>query len=297
MKMDSYRQRDFNIRKRRQMHPLVSVLSGALLVTFSLAAFHTFFPDVSQRLLRGVAAPIWEGERSVASSLAVHWKALSEKAELVTYTLALEERLREKRSIELQNRFLEAENQTLRELLNARVIDATVLAPVLRRPPATPYDTLLVDLPEGDGVAVGNRVLADHSVVIGELAGISGRVGSVSLYSSSGRETEVLIGTSTQSVIARGLGSGNFVAEVPREFAVAEGDRITLPGLSSFAFSTVSSVLREASDAFILVQFQSPVSLRELSWVEVITDDVELREVELFLNVAEPAATSSEEAL
>ena len=134
---------------------------------------------------------------------------------------------------------------------------------------------LLIDVGKDTGIAKGNRVVVDGSIVIGTVSRINGRVGTVVLFSTHDIKTEVLIGTSTARVIAQGRGGGNFIAKIPREIDIHKGDIITLSGSPTLLFAKVGVIESNPKDPFQTIFFQNPVNVNKLSFVQVVTDNEE----------------------
>jgi len=175
-----------------------------------------------------------------------------------------------------------------------RSFERMVLAPVLRRPPATLYDTLIVDVRGNEYVREGMRVVADGRFLIGKISSIDGSVAVVTLFSTPGVETEIFIGTSTAIVTAQGEGSGNLTARLPREVGVEIGESISISGVP-FPFSSVASIDVRTTDPFEVVRFRVPVSINTLRWVEIVLDDSQVRDVVFDVSSTTASSTNSEE--
>jgi hypothetical protein len=80
----------------------------------------------------------------------------------------------------------------------------------------------------------------------------------------------VVLGSSSISVEAIGIGGGNFNIFLPREVEVKENDVIVIPSITSNIFGIVEKVNFKETDSFQTVLFKSPVNISELSFVEVI---------------------------
>ncbi len=146
-----------------------------------------------------------------------------------------------------------------------------VLAAVLEKPFLSPYDTLIVDAGSADGIARGDKVLADDaSTYIGYISDVFDNQSKITLYSSPGEKVEVLIGTNSVLKEALGAGSGNFTVEMPREADVKEGDSIVIPSISPNVFGVVEKINFKEADSFQTVLFKNPINIAELKWVLVL---------------------------
>ena len=243
----------------------VSLIGATLLLTFSSS-------------LRSVAlsffAPLWRAENVVVSSAGGLSDTLSSKDTLIAELHALRKSAVQSDMLVRRFRILEEENIELKRLLGRQFYESAVLASVLGRPAATPYDTLLIDVGE-NSVAVGDRVVVEGSIVLGTVSEVHKKTAQVVLFSAPGVETQVLVGPERIPVTARGQGGGSFIAEFPREAHIEEGYTIVLPGINPFLFATVASTEVSPSDAFVTVRFNNPVNFQALTWVQVITDSRE----------------------
>lgn len=293
MKKSFYQQ--INIRRR---HFPSLVVGGVVFVTVILVAVQILgFMDV-QGLSQRFVFPLWSSKNNTSTVLiSVFIESLKGNRRLVEENDRLRSTIESNETLSLQNRMLSDENKVLHSLLGRSRFSSLVLAPVLRTPPGTFYDTLLVDVGKETGIQPGNRVVVNGNIVIGTLSEINGRVGMVVLFSTPGIETEVFLGTSTAHISARGQGGGNFIAEVPRELEVHEGDLITLPGYPTLLFSTIEKIESNPSDPFQSIFFQNIVNVNKLSFVQIVTDNEEVFEAPLPSATDEMPQPRSEEEL
>ena len=168
--------------------------------------------------------------------------------------------------------FLWRENLDLKSRLG-RVPEGTTtrLATVLLRPPATPYDTLMLDVGLADGVSVGDIVFAGGVVAIGHLTEVYRTTARATLYSAPGEAHDVLILTEGGSVpvVAEGQGSGSFVGKLPQGVQVAPGDTAYFPDLTPILAARVSATETAPGESFQTVYMHLPVNPFLLHYVEV----------------------------
>lgn len=197
---------------------------------------------------------------------------------------------KEKKSLFVENEMLHADINLMqaqvldRNLLSEKVIkleealgrtqsDNRVVAYVLAGPGLSPYDTLVIDVGEDNGIAVGNTVVYASAGAIGEVVEVSKSSSKVKLYSSPNEEHLVIIGKNQISTKAIGRGMGNFEAKVPQETAVSLGDSVTsLKG--GLLLGTVSFIEEKSSLPFSRVLFRLPFNITEIHSVEVIISDM-----------------------
>jgi len=275
MKKNFYKQPK---RKKSGTFKIISWVVFGIVVALFLVRL--FIPGVLEGTLQTLAHPFWNSKNQTAESVGVFFQSLGGDQRLIQENEELLQKLEENKTLALRNRVLKEENQELLALNGRRKFKSLILAPILRRPPGTFYDTLIIDIGEDTGIAVGNRVVVDGSIVIGELSKVEGKVGTVVLFSAPGIETDVFIGTTTASVVAVGQGSGNFIVEVPRGLGIIEKDTLTLAGLPTLVFSEVDKVISNSTDPFEIVLFQNPVNINALRWVQVVTNNEEVPQQE-----------------
>src|SRR5690606_12662298 len=138
-----------------------------------------------------------------------------------------------------------------------------LVASVLVRPPITPYDTLVVDIGEAEGVSKGDVVVVEGGLAVGMVGKALAHTATVVLFSAPGHQTPVLIqtGSSTVPAIAEGMGGGGFRAHVARDAGVSEADLVQLPLLEPLVFAEIESVSDDPADAMLEVLFKSPLNV------------------------------------
>jgi len=167
------------------------------------------------------------------------------------------------------------ENQSLKQLLNRSDARSEVLAGVIMRPPATPYDTLLIDAGKNQGVAVGALVYGGGTLVIGQVSEVFDTEARVTLLSAPGRDYDAEIApTATPgSIIALplvGQGGGSLMGQVPAGSTVKVGDSILVPGVEGSYVGSISHIDQESGASFESIYAQLPVDPFALRYVEVL---------------------------
>ena len=151
--------------------------------------------------------------------------------------------------------------------------EGRVLAAVLMRPPAIPYDTLLIDAGVKDGIAEGDLVYAGGSLLIGKISAAGGRDARVMLFSAPEGSLELTLIPSASPasgipVSVTGEGGGSFTAEVPAGSMAAAGDYLKLPGIDDSVVARVARVERH-EDGTARLHAHLPINPFELRYVEV----------------------------
>ncbi len=168
------------------------------------------------------------------------------------------------------------ENLELKVRLGRDAARSVILAGVLQRPPATPYDTLMVDAGAAEGVRAGDFVSAGGTARIGTVAEVYAHTSRVILFSAPGQTYDVLLHlsstTQTVPVSMQGQGSGSFIGQVPAGTPVRVGDSLVFPGIASALAGSVSSVNFDPKQSFATLYARLPVDLLSLRFVEIEKD-------------------------
>jgi len=259
----SYRQSNINKQKTLQK-ALVGVAFFILLILTPLWGF-------LERGVQNIVAPFWRGGGALGErALSISTAFVSEKEALVKKNTELEEQLAILSTKLLDRNLLVEENLLLQEELNRDVYgDSSIAARVLSSPGISPYDTLVLDIGEKDGVAVGDEVFVTGSTAIGDIIEVFGRTSRARLNSSSGQEFAVLI-SGNITAIAKGRGGGNFIIELPRDAEVNIGDNVSTASSAGNILGFVEHIEVDPNDPFQKIFLKSPVNIFDISWVEVL---------------------------
>jgi cell shape-determining protein MreC len=169
---------------------------------------------------------------------------------------------------------LYSENVELRSRLGRLPTNASsVLAAILLRPPAVPYDTLLLDVGRNAGVEPGDVVAAGGSLYLGTIKEVYATSARVVLYSAPGQSYSALLvntaATSSLALSVVGQGSGSLTAEVPAAAAVSVGDHVLFPSITPELIAKVVFIDDHASASFKTIYMQLPINMNALRFVEV----------------------------
>jgi len=163
-----------------------------------------------------------------------------------------------------------AENNSLKEILGRKNEKTPmVLSAILSKPDQSPYDTIIIDAGEKEGLKVGDMVFASGNVPVGRLALVYPDSSKVILFSNSGEKTQVVVGGKNIFLEAIGRGGGNFEMVLPRNFTPAKGDQVLLPGITSYVLAVIETIISDPRDPFVKALLVSPVNVEELRFVEV----------------------------
>jgi len=195
--------------------------------------------------------------------------AFSTKRSLVEKNEFLKARISEIEAKLLDYGRVSKENDELKIMLGRGGDKKTILAVVIGKPNRSPYDTLILDIGESDGVRVGQKVIAYGDVIFGEIEEVSDTTSRAVLFSSYGKEYEAVLSSGNIPVKLLGRGVGNFLAELPRGLFVAKGDLAVSPELNSKILGVAESISSDPREPYQRIIFRSPVNQNELRFVEI----------------------------
>ena len=244
----------------------ILVVAGGVVVladTGTLAFFSRGFGEI--------LGSLWNREESLRGALPRPTHLLFSKSALIMENESLKRELAMLMALRTANDILRLENEKLHALVG-RVTDIDfVFAAVLVRPNRSPYDTLILDRGQEDGVSVGDLVAVEGGqIALGTIIETSATQSKSKLYSSDGTEIPVLVGNGSVPGSAHGQGGSNFIVELPRGVPVAEGDQVVTATGEPLVLGVVGRIEARSSDAFDRVYFKSPVNIQEVWWVEIV---------------------------
>jgi len=162
------------------------------------------------------------------------------------------------------------ENVSLKEILNRKDQKANItLATILSKPNQSIYDTLLIDVGAQQGIKEGGIVFALGNVPIGRVSLIYDNSSKVTLFSSSGEKTQVVVSGRDIFLELIGRGGGNFEMILPRDFTLQKGDQVVMPGIYPYVLAEVVTIISDLRDPVKKVLLTSMVNIQELKFVEV----------------------------
>lgn len=166
---------------------------------------------------------------------------------------------------------LYTENLDLKNRLHRSIAVHTTLAGVLLRPPAVPYDTLIVDVGANHGVRVGSNVAAGGTALVGTVSEVYATTARVRLLSAPGNTYEGLLSVKDKTIPVRveGQGGGSMRAQIPAGTGVVVGSAVVLPGILGGYTGAVSYVEVKSGESFENVYLHLPVNPLELRYVEI----------------------------
>ncbi len=219
-------------------------------------------------LIVSIVSPLWRAENVFSRTMARSFGYFHTQATLVSENASLREKVASL-EIELSARTADSGNSLL-EMVGRTRTSTGITTAVLTHPPQSPYDFLVVDAGERDGVVSGARVTLPEGPEVGTVFQTSSNSSRVKLFSASGEKTNAVLERHQVSVVLEGVGAGNFNISVPRETEVVVGDRIISPGLDSTLMAVVEDIKLSSTDSFKEVLAKSPVNIFSVRFVKIL---------------------------
>lgn len=257
-------------RKRKNKLTTAPFVTVVIFFVLVFASILFFFPNTLTGSVHIVMQPLWTFKNTIVDVTVNTFNLIQSKQKLILENKNLENQLKEMHFRVRASDFLYEENQALKDLLGRHVEENTILASVLTRPNVSVYDTFVVDAGRSLGVEKGNYVIVPGGIVIGLVSEVFKTTAIVKPFSTPGEEISVVMGSQRITTIATGRGGGNFVAELPRDIGVEEGDNIIMPGISPKLFGVVEKIIADTTQPFQTILFKNPVNIAELKWVQIL---------------------------
>ncbi len=196
---------------------------------------------------------------------------LEQKKSLEEENGRLKATLTELESRSLLCRSLEQENNQLREAAShvTNKNKKFITAAIVKRPPAIPYDTLILDAGSESGITTGMTVTIYGEALLGQIVEVFPGVSKVKLISFPANETSVILGNQNISASAVGRGGENLEIDLPKDIQTNIGDLITTPGLDGLVVGSVDKIETNDSSPFQKIIFRLPINIQQLGLVMI----------------------------
>lgn len=254
----------------------VSYLFVAILIAMVFYFWYPVFLSVFSRFALGVSYPFWKVQGYIVEKMSSALINFEEKKTLEERNKYLLKRFESVKYAILEKELIEKENIELKKILGrSNPLDdeknkRNLLAYIISGPVTPPYDVLILDIGIDGGVSVGDLVLGGNGYLVGEIVEIYNKTSKVRLHSSYGVKTPVLIGENKTTMEILGVGSGNFVVQIPKDFLVEEGDLALMPGEDPTIVAEVKKIEGKDGEMFKRAYLFSPFNIRELHSVLVV---------------------------
>ncbi len=240
------------------------------IVLFALARFSSLSNPFERGMLFA-AQPFLKSAYFVKKKIASFHVFLKTVSTLSEENRQLQEVLAAARARILLYEAVQQENTELKALLHRVENIPGILGMVLSNPNQSPYDVLFIDVGVREGVRPRMLVVSED-VVLGVIEGVYQRMAKVQLFSSSGRETEVLLGKDRIPVSAIGYGGGEFRIEVPVGIPVNSGDPVIYGAFKQYLLGIVEYVESKPKSATQEIFFRAPINIFTAREVFVLFD-------------------------
>ncbi|MBX4195449.1 hypothetical protein KW796_00630 [Candidatus Parcubacteria bacterium] len=239
-----------------------------LYVIAALGAGIAVFYFLRSPILNAIS-PVWRGQNSITRGISNFLGLIKDKDSLARDNLALREKLASYELLLAENRALSASRDELLGKFGREESTAGIAAGVLVHPPETPYDNLIIDAGEVEGVKMDSRVSLPEGGALGTISEVHEHQSKVALYSGSSIETGGLLERGNIPVTLVGAGGGTFKLTLPRDVIVEAGDKILLPGIRSELVGVVREVSLEPTDSEKHVTVGAVANIHGIRFVNV----------------------------
>ena len=165
---------------------------------------------------------------------------------------------------------LQDENNKLKEILGRKKEDKNfVLGTVLNKVNRSLYDSFIIDIGQKNGIKKDDMVFVLGNIPIGRVVEVFDNSSKISLFSSPGQKTEIIISGIENFIEIIGRGGGNFEIILPRDFDIPKGTKVVLPGIDSYVVAISEAIISDPRNSFKKVLLKSPINMQEIKFVQV----------------------------
>jgi cell shape-determining protein MreC len=259
-----YPQRDSR-RRRKKVWIATGIISGILLLCTIL---NIWKPNFFTPAILAVGEPVFNARTGILGSINNAWQFVHSKNTLVHENELLKDKVALYDALMQERDYYKDLNA---ELAHLRTItaDSAVIARILSKPGFSPYDTIIINMGEDNGITVGDKVMAGGASILGEISETFSKTSTVTLYSTPERETVVLIGPKAIQAVAKGKGGGNFEIKLPKNTEVQVGDSVSIASTSANVLGKVQYIHDSPADSFEWALFKNSADVMNLRFVTV----------------------------
>lgn len=245
-------------RYRRSYKKELALVVGILVLG---SVFFSYFDAVLMRVI----APVWSLENTVSIKFWSMTQYFKSKQSLIEENESLKKQVESDALVLELNKALRNSRESLLNAYGRTSPGTGVAASVLVHPPVTPYDILVIDAGQNEGIKVGDSVTLPEGGNIGSVIETFDKTSKIRLYSTNGYKIGAVLERGNVPVELLGQGGGSFLFTLPREMPVEIGDRVLSSTVDSPLMGVVENVEMAPTDSFkkVLVRSVAPVfSLR-----------------------------------
>lgn len=211
-------------------------------------------------LSSAITTPIFSIRHYLETSTQTIPVFLRGRSELLDQIRGLEEELLAREGIENTLTKFTEENETLKALLGSGETER-IVAGVIGRPPATPYDVVVLDRGSRDGIAKNAPVFYGDGKALGYIHRVFEHASLVTLLSSPQVETSVYVFGPDVFATAIGQGGGVIRVSVPQGLPVSEGNVVVTPSLEGGVLGDIERVESNPTepDQYAYLTYEAPI--------------------------------------
>lgn len=260
---------NYPLQNRVKQPNFLKPLSGLFLIIAIASFFYFFAPNFASKQIHKLATIIWSGRNYTNNLFQDLYSIVKNKQSLRQENILLQSEIGEAKIALLELDIYKNENTELKKLLGRDQNEKRILATILEKPNRSLYDTLIIDVGKNQQIEVGDSILSGN-FIIGTVVEVHENHSKASLLSTPETRYTVRIGESPIESEAFGRGNGNFIAKLPKEISVNNGDLVRFIGLSIKFLGRVEVIEKTEADPFQVIFFTLPVNIQNLTWVEVV---------------------------
>ncbi len=241
---------------------------GAYALIF--AVFILLLRLLAPNLFWTVFAPVFRASDSLSMESRALVSIFSDKAKLAS---EIEKLAGENAELALQNQSLIKKFESLSKLA---VSAGGIAAGVVARPPASPYDTLVLAKGSDDGIALGMMAFAvpagrqgEGGPPIGVISSVSNNFSRATLFSAPGMTMNGWIGKNNLPLAINGAGAGAMNASVSRSAGITAGDIVYAPGPGMLPVGIVVRVDSDPTSPSVTLRIMPALNLFSVAWVVI----------------------------
>lgn len=178
-----------------------------------------------------------------------------------------------------ENEALASENRALMERSAEQgELRSGIVVGVVARPPASPYDTLVVAGGARLGIALGMEAFGAGNVPLGAVSSVSADFSRITLFSAPGAITHGWVGNAHTPITLLGEGGGAMSATLPRSAPVAVGDTVFVPGPGLLPVGRVERIDGDPASPGVALRIAPNANPFSIAWVELRDTGAALRD-------------------
>jgi cell shape-determining protein MreC len=222
--------------------------------------------------------PLFRASDSLSNANHSFFNSFADTAKLAQQNEKLAD---ENAALALENRALLVKFNSISGLVHDR---ESIIAGVVARPPASPYDTLVLAGGSDEGVTLGMEAFGPPAgeagaseVPLGVVTTVLASFSRVTLFSAPGMTTNGWVGQNSSTklgvnslpITIRGAGAGAMSASVARSAAVSAGDIVFAPGPGQLPIGSVARIDSDPTSPSVTLRITPALNLFSITWVSL----------------------------